>query len=750
MRRRTLFGSYLFSYLAVLALPLCVLVFFYYPYTERAVIDREASWCSRSIEQLRLSWESFLRYANALPSAIERNQSIRFSAAEDPGYRRYLLANEMRKYSAADDYVFDVFLYMRKDGYLFSKNGNAYSIADFGQPGDGYYFPRWDHAELERDLRGARGSITRPAEEIVAPTNSRHRVISLVRPLSQSIEGNYASVLVLAKEEALLGAMRAAIKERGGRFLLVDPQRRVVASLGGELPASELSSLLARLEPGEGRAIAIEGKPCIAALSVSRPEAWSYLGIFPVSGRLAELRAVQLRTLVLVLALLLVEALIISLSLRKNFYPLKRLAASLSLASATGPAAGRPDKDEIAVILEALDGLESAKGALDERLRAALPKLREAAARDILKGRYSSREELDEALAEYGVRLEHPLLAFAVLRAAGAQGVALAGLEPSFPSGIDGVLFRGEGEALLLCSHEEGSRPKDCLESALSSILSPGEAASVGVGSSSPLVRELRASYARALRAADLSAARGGGVIAFDAAGCARPAAPSYRVNELMSALETAIREGDSRQIDAAARRILSLVEAAGLEPRLARGLYLNAIALVLEGLRDFRGDAEDFASLTSLVFYDRYSIEEMSEILRASSGRLAALAAEEEGDEDRRLDHAAIRDYVESADVGRELCLKAVAERFGMKESTFSYHFRRAMGENFKDYAERRRIEASKALLRDGDESVERIAEIVGFSSAGSSSFIRAFKNAVGMTPRRYRESARALRAAR
>jgi Response regulator containing CheY-like receiver domain and AraC-type DNA-binding domain len=743
-QRGSLFGGFIASYMAVLALPLCILAFFYYPYTTRAVIDREAGWSSRSVEQIRLSWESFLRYARTLPGSLERNQSISFAGTQDADYRRYLIAGEMRKYSAADDYVFDVFLYMKKDGYLFSKNGNAYSIGEFGRPGDGYYFPSWDHAELERDLSGARGFLERPAEEIVAPTNNRLRVISLVLPLSQSRNGNYATVLVLAKEDALLGAMRAAAEERGGDFFVIDPRGRIAATLGSGRSYDRLDGIVALMKPGEGRVIDVAGKPCIAALSRSEPEGWSYLSLFPVSDRLAELRSVQTRSLALVLLLLIAEAAIILVSLKRNFYPLKRLASSL----APVPPRDRRAMNEIAIIRDTLTGLTRQNDALDERLRDTLPKLRDGAVRDMLSGRSGDRRDPRAALEEYGVKLGHKLLSVAVMRVDSDElsaAAAFRDIERLFPPEADGAVFGTGDETVLICSHDAAFSPRDFLERSLSAALPAGASAAVGIGRPTPNATELRASYAQALRAAELcSRCDRITIAAYDDVQSSK-AAPLYRINESIGALEAALREEDSSLIDRSARRIVELVGDEDIEPRLARGLYLNAIAIVLEGLRRFKGDDDDFSSMTSLVFYDRYSIEDMREILQASSERLAALVAEDSGDGRPTADRREILAYLEAADVGKGLCLKIAADHFGMKESAFSYRFKRATGETFKEYCERRRIEASKALLRETDENVESIADKVGFSSTGSSSFIRAFKKSVGMTPRRYRESARA-----
>lgn len=740
-RGGSLFRSFLLSYVAVLALPLCVLVFFYYPYTTRAVIDRETSWNAQAVQQLRLSWESFLRYAYSLPSAIERNQSIRFSGAEAPGYRRYLLANEMRKYSAADDYVLDIFLYIKSDGFLYSKNGIAYAIEDFGRPGVGYCFPSWNHDELVQDLSGSRGPIVRGAEDIIAPTMNRARVITLVRPLSHSVAGNFASLVILVREDGLTGAMLAGSEERGGGFFIIDPSGRTVASMNGVSPFGAPSAFMDRIPAGDGGVLSIAGVPCVAARSQSAPERWSYISVFPVSGRLAELRAVQARTLALVLAILLLETLIIRLSLKKNFYPLKRLAASFRAASPQASGA-----NEIAVIHGALDGLVAAKASLDERLREALPKLRDAAARDILKSSYETRAGLDEALAAYGIKLEHPLLAVAVLRFQGAEPrgrAELRALEGRFPEGLDGAFLCAGPDMVLVCSHRSEASVKAFLEASLPEVAQLGTASAIGIGRSTASPRELRTSYAQALQAADSSAKDAGSIAEFEMAR-GESSVAFHQYLDLPRALELAIREDDGRLIEELIERTIDLVGSGRMEGRLARNLYLNAISVVLEGLRRFRGDADDFASLAGLVFYDSYTIDEMSEILRSSADRLRTLITDDLDEGLYSPGKAEMLAYIDSADICCGLSLKAAADRFGMKESTFSYRFKRVMGENFKEYAERRRIEASKALLIETDESIESIADKVGFSSTGSSSFIRAFKKSVGITPKRFRESTR------
>ena len=60
-------------------------------------------------------------------------------------------------------------------------------------------------------------------------------------------------------------------------------------------------------------------------------------------------------------------------------------------------------------------------------------------------------------------------------------------------------------------------------------------------------------------------------------------------------------------------------------------------------------------------------------------------------------------------------------------------------MGVNFTDYLIDLRIEAAKALLRDGDEKLETITRAIGYSEVKY--FMRLFRARVGITPGEYRK---------
>ncbi len=78
------------------------------------------------------------------------------------------------------------------------------------------------------------------------------------------------------------------------------------------------------------------------------------------------------------------------------------------------------------------------------------------------------------------------------------------------------------------------------------------------------------------------------------------------------------------------------------------------------------------------------------------------------------------------------------VAEAVGLSRSYFSTLFRREAGVSVSDYVRSKRIEAAKNMLKYSSIPYAEIAATLAFSS--QSHFSRVFREAVGVTPREYR----------
>ncbi len=96
---------------------------------------------------------------------------------------------------------------------------------------------------------------------------------------------------------------------------------------------------------------------------------------------------------------------------------------------------------------------------------------------------------------------------------------------------------------------------------------------------------------------------------------------------------------------------------------------------------------------------------------------------------------------YLEEHFPGRVL-LPAVAERFHLSAFALCREFKKFAGMGFKQYLLHRRVVQAKVLLEETEMKIAAIATAIGFDDL--SSFNRAFKSLVGVTPSDYRKISR------
>lgn len=83
-------------------------------------------------------------------------------------------------------------------------------------------------------------------------------------------------------------------------------------------------------------------------------------------------------------------------------------------------------------------------------------------------------------------------------------------------------------------------------------------------------------------------------------------------------------------------------------------------------------------------------------------------------------------------------LSVDLLARRAGVSRRTLERRFHACLGRGVKQEVDRKRLETACALLRSTDLSVAEVADRTGYGSAGA--LYRAFRIAMGTTPRRYR----------
>ena len=104
------------------------------------------------------------------------------------------------------------------------------------------------------------------------------------------------------------------------------------------------------------------------------------------------------------------------------------------------------------------------------------------------------------------------------------------------------------------------------------------------------------------------------------------------------------------------------------------------------------------------------------------------------------RIDTSPIHKILEylATHLNERTTLKQLAAKFGYNANYLSRTFNKTMGMSFNTFLNEMRIEQAKALLSETEFNIADIAYESGFESIRN--FNRVFKNAIGITPREYK----------
>jgi AraC-like DNA-binding protein len=464
----------------------------------------------------------------------------------------------------------------------------------------------------------------------------------------------------------------------------------------------------------------------------------------PLTETLQDIRSIQRNTVFLIALIILLEVAVIYVSIRKNYRPIKGLA--IFTKNMFTPSEPRK-MNEFDTIRYALDQLSSVNSKLDERVKSTLPIMRENLLFELVSGRYPTWEAFQRDAAPYGLSFIHPYLSVAVLCCETGDDICTAAeycrmKEDGFPDALQGYFFKSiyNQEIVFVCSHGLDFQFKAYIEGLQQELTKlSGNRTLIGIGAPERSPEGVHLSYLQAVRAAEHLRVRNQySVLLCGEIKVQQSGAVSYYADQLQS-LELFILKNEVNAIESVMERIIDYICSEGTPPHMVRTVYLNTVSVIFNGLERFRHDDRSLLQLTGAAFQHRYTIEQMIGIMRESCGKLCDFIRGTLPPP-RTASIEEISAFIEKKGMDPDYSLQLIADHFGMSLSNFSYYFKKTMGQNFKEYIDRHRIQKSIQLLRSMDEPLESISKQVGYSN--TSSFIRSFKKMVGITPGQFRDS--------
>ncbi|HIW32084.1 MAG TPA: AraC family transcriptional regulator [Candidatus Paenibacillus intestinavium] len=749
MVKKPLLIKFLVSYIAILILPIAAIIAYYYPYSTAIVKDKASAWNMHVTEQLMNSMDIFTKYVYNLPAEIMQNREIKPYMAPENDYQKVIIAREMRKYNITDAFIENSLLYLKNIDYFFSKTGSAYTTDDFSNKGVGYVYEQWPAEQMVQELNYTTEPIVRSAESVYVPGGHKVNLLSFVLPMPLGGSNSPGSMLILVKESTILNMMQSSSDTYNGIFLITDDKQHcLVASIGcPTIIDSEFNQLLSLSDEqfANLHTITLNKEQYIVSRTTSDINQWNYIRLLPIAETIQDIRIIQFSTLILLIVIISITALIIYISLRYNYHPIRRLVVVSSKLFADE---SKTPKNEIETIHYALDQLSITKEKLDEQLQQTRPKMRDTILFQLVLGNFEHWEAFDSDAHLYNIKFSNEYITVVILSAESAVDslAILQHCKAKFKLLEDGIIpyvlkSQYNHEIIIIISHQ----PMDSLHSFVSLLQQELHEvlkldSLIGISLSHPKhnIKVFHYGYLQASRSIEqIRFQRTSTIVTYNDSQQPSTGVVSYQT-ELMQSLELAILKNDADRILALIQHIQTYMGGTGMPSHVIRTIYLNTMSILFNTLERFQQNNNTALHNIEFVFQNRYSLDQMLSIMTDTTNKLCEIITLTLPTS-RKASSENILAFVDSHWHDSNLSLQFMADHFEMSVSNFSYHFKKTIGHNFKEYIDQLRIQHSIQYLKSCDEPIEAIALKVGYMN--SSSFIRSFKKITGSTPGQYRD---------
>ncbi len=209
---------------------------------------------------------------------------------------------------------------------------------------------------------------------------------------------------------------------------------------------------------------------------------------------------------------------------------------------------------------------------------------------------------------------------------------------------------------------------------------------------------------------------------------------------ELLQKLEMAVLSGNMDSLAALSSRFF-----AEDTSYLSRGKALGILAGMMGITANHVGDPKTVKKMNQKIsirmreFAEGESYEALGEVCSEYCLDMIENLIKKEGKEEGRMRMEVLLEYIHQHAASQEFSLSVMADHFRLSPSWLSHYFSNNMHMTLIEYVNRLKMDAAKTMLQDSGIGLDELAKNLGYAS--TSSFIRSFKNIVGMTPGKYRK---------
>lgn len=633
--------------------------------------------------------------------------------------KRYV--NNLSIYCTTNPFIREMALYLRNEDYMFIDQSTCKVELFLGQL---YRFENTDPDRLMDQLVHGERRMVLPAQMVKTPGKDIE-YITVLEPLYTDYQTIKGTCIFFIEADTIRNRIHNQLGKYGAVLCIRDRDGRLLFASDKEF------------EDQEG---ILENSQYFTSVHVSDQTGWTYVAYVPQDQHfLQKINTINRELLFITIFVLILAGVLISVLMRMNYSPIRRLGEKAS-SLLNNP----KQKGELETISTTLDFLSDQNQYLSNKLQNSAAAIKSNRIHKLLTGHYMSREDFNLDVQDLNMKYENDWFFVAVVQIHGkieeydAFALRLQELLSGFMESF--YTFTPEPDKIILINglkKEESKRVEKALEQMRISVKEEYHLElTLGVGKIYSGTLSIPRSYLEARSALDYRFVKGNGnTILYKDLLVGDNAAFPYPKRQFEQ-LKEAISQSDQNMIHVSVSSLIDYIQKKNLPLFVAKGICFDILSLFIEISASFHYTLSDTVDLSGLMQLD--TVDDVIRLIQQLNTELASQpVSQPKQDSDRLLEEIIV--YIRENCLRCDFSIQETAEHFNMLLPNLSQFFKEKTGQNILDYSTDFRMEKAKKLLADHKLTLKDISQQVGYYNV--SSFIRRFKQLNGITPGDYRK---------
>lgn len=719
---------YLSSYVAVFVIPVLIIGYFSYSHFLSIITNHFNTSTHNAVTLIKDQLDAKISDAINISSQLSKQELKPQSLNTFNGF--YYAAQRMN-YASANKFFFNIFYYVREGEYIYSGNG-TYRFQFF-------YDDHLRYAEMERGdfagmLSDGNDIVIRGAEPVLVNRTYEKSMLSIIVPIPLNSYRPYGTALFVVDEEHIQSMFRSTLNFPGSHTYIFDNQGQVLSAHtdASEPPGETVWNMLKEADR-DNRSIRLNDTDYLLTSVRSDSTGWSIVAMIPQSYLFAPVQELRLKATVTLFLALLVGSIIIYAMMHLNYNPIRRLM-DISERFAPGAHGGTRGLEMVAQTLQKMgDQNETNRNAVLQHAYLQLINGQETE---------SSLRRLDDIHCP----LASPPYYIAILEMEQLpEPEAMPGMMQHIEAALSGIEEKHRVNMAdrrrwiwIVSAADAGSADHTAAwNTAISAAKAVcGADITIGIGHAAEHVSALSKSYMQAHTSLQYKTIKGvNRTIDFQEIDNMQPYV-DWQPSNHVDIVKIGISEQDIPKLQRVAEDVASHIR--GQSPNLfaAKCLVIEMMHTIVREMKhwdpQFKVHCPDVLTLS-----DYNSMDELSALGKTMIVHAAGQLSQQASAASKKVE--SIYRYLNDHMFDSGFSVQQLADHLSLSRQHIHAIFKEHAQISINDYIIQQRIARSKLLLSTTDKRIRDIVEEVGYLDF--SSYIRKFKEIVGITPGEYRK---------